>query len=263
MNCSEARKLVHLFVDGALDPRANVDVLAHLNMCAACSARFEDAKKFEEFLRTKLRHEVTPPGVRLRLESGFARLGQPWPARMAWRLKRHPMAAMSGVAAVLAISLVGWQACGVMFTCPYVRASADHYLRITAGDLPMTVPSSAAALAGSVPVKNFGGLEHSGRGVFALSDNLRDAVGDAYRMTHCPTGSRCVVLFSVSLPGADIGNHDCVEMHGRKFTRWEYDGCRLVCWKDEKNGLYCIMVCKKQEMEDDALLNIASLAATE
>jgi hypothetical protein len=173
------------------------------------------------------------------------------------------MAAMSGVAVLLAVSIAGWQACGVMFTCPYVRASADHYLRITAGDVPMTVPSSAAGLAGSVPVKKFDGLEHSGRGVFALSDSLRDAVGDAYRMSHCPTGSKCVVLFSVSLPGADIGSHDSVEMHGRKFTRWEYDGCRLVCWKDEKNGLYCIMVCKKQEMEDDALLNIASLAATE
>jgi hypothetical protein len=63
---------------GAVDPGlpCALDALVERATALDPAARFEDAKKFEEFLRSKLRHDETPAGVRLRLESGLARLGR-------------------------------------------------------------------------------------------------------------------------------------------------------------------------------------------
>ena len=122
MNCQESRKLVHLFVDGALDPRANVDVLAHINMCAACGARFADAKKFEDFLKEKLRPEPAPEALRARIGASLSEMSSPWPLRVVSALRRRPLLPMTGVAALILLSVVGWRGLETWRTCPFVKA---------------------------------------------------------------------------------------------------------------------------------------------
>jgi len=104
------------------------------------------------------------------------------------------------------------------------------------------------------------GLQFTGAGMVELGTVYRDAVAYAYRTEHCPPGAKCCILFLVNAPALKMGDHDCITVKGQTFTRWEYKDCRIVAWKDEKHGLYCLMVCKNREMEPDALLNVASLA---
>jgi mycothiol system anti-sigma-R factor len=260
MNCQEARKVVHLFVDGALDPRENVDVLAHLNMCPACSERFGEAKKFEDFLKDKLKPEPAPAELRAKISGRLSELASPWPLRAAATARRRPVFATFGAAAVLALAFGAWQQYGVMSTCPFVVASTEAYAHpSTAQQIPGDPSGPLKQLNDSVPNPPIDGLVRDGSGVYELNGHV--AVGRAYRMTHCEPGRHCVILFYVQAPGLPMHDHNCTVVHGRKFSCWQYDDHRVVCWKETNSGFYCLMVCAKDEMDADALVNYADLAA--
>jgi hypothetical protein len=257
MNCVEARKLVHLFVDGVLDCRANVDVLAHLNMCGACSGRFDEAKKFEEFMASRLRAPACPEGVRMRVELLVAELAAPWYVRVPGGFRRRPLAAMSGAAALLAISLAGWKGYCFFGTCPYVRDATGTFQAL----MPMAIGGSEAiADAGRAPAIR--GLRCNGSKDVLFSTVHRDVRAYSYAMDNCPDEKACTVLFMLDSPGFNIGDHEAVTVDGRKYTRWEYDDCSVVVWKNEKLGVVCMMVCRKEEMPAGHLLNLASMAAS-
>ncbi|NUN48166.1 MAG: zf-HC2 domain-containing protein [Candidatus Brocadiae bacterium] len=266
MNCQEARKIVHLFVDGALDPRANVDVLAHLNMCGACTERFTEARRFEDFVRDRLKAGPAPDGVRARISIRIGELSAPWPVRMLGGLRRRPVAAFSGMAAVLAVSLVSWQACGFFLTCPYVRGvvnKTDQIVDHKITRIPDDAQGPLRHLKESMPdAPVFAGMVNTGTYAVDMDPVYRDAIAFSYRMDHCPDDRVCAVLFMVKAPGMQLHEHDAVVKQGKTFTRWEYDDSNVVCWKDEKRGVFCLLVCKRKEMEREALLDYASLAAT-
>jgi anti-sigma factor RsiW len=257
MNCPEVRKLTHLFVDGALDARSNVDVLAHLNMCGACNERFSEARRFEDFLRERLRPEPAPEGVRARVSLRLAEATAPWPIRLLGGARRRPVAAISGFAAVLAIAVAAWQVMGVYRMCPYVRDTYRNYEALQQGKLPpLPERGPRRDFANAVPAPAIPGLVQNASA--ACEVNNRGAVMYAYRMDHCPEDRKCVMLFCVDAAGLWIGDHACTIRDGKKFAQWEYEGLHIVCWKDERLGIYCLMACEKSEMEGAALLNIAS-----
>jgi anti-sigma factor RsiW len=266
MNCQEARKLVHLFVDGALDPRANVDVLAHMNMCPSCTDRFSEARRFEDFVRDRLKAGPAPEGVRTRITIRIAELSAPWPLRFLGGLRRKPVAAFSGFAALLAVSFASWQACGYFLTCPYVRgvvSKTDMIVMHRITPIPEDAQGPLRQLRDSMPqAPQFAGMISTGTYAVDMDPVYRDAVAFSYRMEHCPEDRVCAVLFMVKAPGMQLHNHDSVVKQGKTFTRWEHDDSNVVCWKDDKRGVFCLMVCKRKEMEQDALLDFASLAAT-
>lgn len=266
MNCPEVRKLVHLFVDGELDPRANVDVLAHLNMCPPCNERFSDAKKFEDFLKEKLRPRSAPTSVRARIESELSTMTAPWPVRLASGLRRRPLISMTGVAALLVFSFVGINGFGSFSVCPYVKDTVKFAQDIQANKverLPQEGPGREeerkfpkVAIPGYKQVKDGDYLTRTG-------PNKDTTIAHAYRMDHCAEDKTCVVLFFISAPSLPFGEHNCVVVHGKKFCVWEHDGCRVVTWKNEKLGLYCMAVCQTTEMGHDALVDFANIASTQ
>ncbi|KAF0243417.1 MAG: hypothetical protein FD180_3401 [Planctomycetota bacterium] len=267
MNCPEIRKLVHLFTDGELDPRANVDVLAHLNMCPPCNERFSDAKKFEDFLREKLRPQPAPPAVRVRIDSQLRELTAPWPMRVASGLRRRPLISMTGVAALLVFSFLSFNGYGNLTTCPYVRDTVKFTKDIQAKrvlSLPLQGPGreeskkfpNGVTVPGYLQVKNGDYLTRSGP-AYDIT------YAQAFRMEHCPEDKACVVLYFISAPSLPFGEHNCKVINGVRFCVWEHDGCRVVTWKNEKLGLYCMAICQVTEMENDALLNFANIASTQ
>lgn len=264
MNCPEARKLVHLFVDGALDPRANVDVLAHLNMCPPCNERFEDAKRFEDFLKERLKPGQAPEALRCRISACLAEMAAPWPARLAGGLRRHKAASLAAVAAVAVLSFAGFHGYGRFATCPYVVDATKHLHEIAAGAVqPLPKEGPARRMAKDIPPPQVAGYLVNGEFGVDMGPKFQDAIAYRYRMDHCADDATCTVLFFVNAPALTLGDHNCVVKNGRKFCTWDYDGCRVVAWKDEKRGLYAIMVCEKREMEHDALVNFASVASSQ
>lgn len=264
MNCPEARKIVYLFVDGALDARANVDVLAHLNMCPPCNERFVDARKFEDFLKERLKPGMAPEALKCRISACLAEMAAPWPVRVASGLRRRPLVSLAGVAALLAISFTGFYGYGRFSTCPYVIDATKRMHDIATGNvqpLSQAGPSRVVWKDTSAPVVP--GYKMNGEFGVDMGPKYQDAIAYRYRMDNCAHDATCTVLFFVNAPGLILGEHNCVVREGRKFCTWEYDDCRVVCWKDEKRGLYAIMVCEKREMEHEALVNFASAAASQ
>jgi hypothetical protein len=266
MNCPEVRKLVHLFTDGELDPRANVDVLAHLNMCPPCNERFSDAKKFEDFLKERLKPQQAPAALRSGIDAKLRGLTAPWPVRVAGGLWRRPLASVTGLAALALFSFFGLHGYGNLTTCPYVRDTVKFTNDIIAKrvmPLPLDGPGReeeqkypAPFVAGYVAVKN-------GDYFTQIGPAYQAAIARAYRMDHCAEDKTCVVLYFISAPSLPFGEHNCVVVKGKKYCVWEHDDCRVVTWKNDKLGLYCMAVCQTTEMDHDALLNFADIASTQ
>ncbi|MCE9582391.1 MAG: zf-HC2 domain-containing protein [Planctomycetes bacterium] len=266
MNCQEARKLVHLFVDGALDPRANVDVLAHVNMCSACNDRFADAKRFEDFLKEKLKPSAVPESVKSKIEFRLNEMCTPFPLRLAGSLRRKPAVAMLGVAALLALSFASLRTYERMGTCPFVVDATKFTKQIESGDVSTAPENPQGQMKKTVeqagPIPKLPGMIANGGYVFSMGPSGRDTYACSFRMDNCAEDAHCLVLYFVDFPGLKLEDHNCIVKHGKKFCCWEYDDCRVVSWKDETRGLYCLMVCQKKEMEHESLVNFASVAAT-
>ena len=98
---------------------------------------------------------------------------------------------------------------------------------------------------------------------FQIGPSFQPAIARAYRMDDCAEDKTCVVLYFISAPSLPLGEHNCVVVHGKKFCVWEHDGYRVVTWKNDRLGLYCMAVCKTTEMDHDALVNFANIASAQ
>jgi hypothetical protein len=266
MNCPEVRKIVHLFVDGELDPRANVDVLAHLNMCPPCNERFSDAKKFEDFLKEKLRPQPAPPAVKARICECLSGMAAPWPLRLVGTFRRRVVASLIGVAAALTVSLVAWHHYTSPVVCPFVADCVRITHAIQKGEaVPLPNDGPGRVVEKEYPRFFFEGFVPAQKPdfLFQFGPNFQPGIARAYRMEDCAEEKTCVVLYLISAPSLPLGEHNCVVVHGKKFCVWEHDGCRIVTWKNDKLGLYCMAVCETTEMDHEALVNFASVASTQ
>jgi anti-sigma factor RsiW len=55
MTCEEVQNLFEMYLDSELDPRAALNVAAHLNSCAECARRFAGDEKTEAWMKDILR----------------------------------------------------------------------------------------------------------------------------------------------------------------------------------------------------------------
>jgi anti-sigma factor RsiW len=112
LSCARAQVLVEAAVDGALGPKREAELQAHLRECPACSAELDAARRVQGGLRDLPRWSCPPAVVREVLrrtaaDSEPARRRLPaWAGRGWWR----PALAAASVAALgLAIALLGRQ----------------------------------------------------------------------------------------------------------------------------------------------------------
>jgi len=61
MKCFDARQKLYPFLDNALNVQENLDILSHLNICAACSDHFEREKQFETAVKEKFVQSTRVP----------------------------------------------------------------------------------------------------------------------------------------------------------------------------------------------------------
>ncbi|MEW6355729.1 MAG: zf-HC2 domain-containing protein [Planctomycetota bacterium] len=138
MDCEEARKYIHPFLDDELDVEANLDVLEHINFCTECSERFEEEKDLRELIRASLLRTPKPEGL-------ADRICQTLPRR---ETRRRPLAAMLVVGGIFATFAV------LAFSGDAIRdwllpssesslmlASADRHGKFLRDELPMSIVS--------------------------------------------------------------------------------------------------------------------------
>jgi anti-sigma factor RsiW len=108
MKPEDARKLLHAYVDGELDPAASLELEAELAADASLRAAHEHLRAISSEIRGKADYRGAPQGLRARIESSLAADREsgptPRPARHRWQAA----AALMGVvaAAVVAAALM-------------------------------------------------------------------------------------------------------------------------------------------------------------
>lgn len=94
MNCSDAREIIQLYLDSELDGRSTLNVLRHLEICAACSQVLARDLEQDAWLRQAARSEpVDSRRVRKEIVSAIRWKAAGSRYRWLWlRLSRYPAA---------------------------------------------------------------------------------------------------------------------------------------------------------------------------
>ncbi|MHC4711798.1 MAG: anti-sigma factor family protein [Planctomycetota bacterium] len=75
MKCREARKFLAAFADNELDVRTNIEVLEHVEMCPACSARLERLQNLNQTVKSYIDSVRAPADLRPRVTEALDRAG--------------------------------------------------------------------------------------------------------------------------------------------------------------------------------------------
>ncbi|MHC4820639.1 MAG: anti-sigma factor family protein, partial [Planctomycetota bacterium] len=151
MHCIEAKRDMFAFLDGAVSVERNLEILQHLNLCAACGKRFEAERRFEDRLRDTLQDEPVPATLAPRLDDALDRASAEMRRRetataarvlpMPRFLRRLTVAA----AAMFALVLVGGYAtCQGPFQCSMVQAAVEVVDHVDHGDAEVVLTTDPA-----------------------------------------------------------------------------------------------------------------------
>jgi len=86
MNCKNARHLIFAFADGQLDVKDNCELLDHLKMCPACTAKVDEHQRLRVALRRSLETIEVPAALAGRIRSSLEQSKSPPRSRMMLRL---------------------------------------------------------------------------------------------------------------------------------------------------------------------------------
>ncbi len=142
MNCPEARKLLHLYLDSELDARSTQDVGRHLEACAECAELFAAEARIErrmiEVLRRGRRNASLWEEVEARIRP---------PRRFAgWKLRR---AIAAGLALALLAGVILWRGSRPLDLAEAVAHCHSAYAqRLTAPEFSGEVPEAIARQLG-------------------------------------------------------------------------------------------------------------------
>jgi len=108
MNCTEARALLHGYLDDELDAARSAEIAQHLSTCAECMARYRALENLQQSLRMPHLRHAAPSALAARIR---AHLPDETPVRMQRRSWRWPaLSAALAASLLIAVAITGWQA---------------------------------------------------------------------------------------------------------------------------------------------------------
>ncbi len=120
MNCKNARHLIFAFADGQLDVKDNCDLLDHLKMCPACTARVDEHQRLRVALRRSMENIEVPSGLAAKVRANV--LGSKAPRDSRRLLRLVPAFLLTAACIAFAFrSISDFVAGGVTFTVESTR----------------------------------------------------------------------------------------------------------------------------------------------
>lgn len=101
MNCTDVRKYFYAFLDGELDVEKNIEVLAHLNMCHACSLKLEKERLLQKRVKETVGKVKAPAYLERKILKSAERRSNLFTLFKENFLFRSRLALLSGIAAVI------------------------------------------------------------------------------------------------------------------------------------------------------------------
>jgi anti-sigma factor RsiW len=138
MNCNESRQLLEAHADGELDLIRQLELEAHLRTCAECSRLSEAVRARRAALRGALPRFTAPPQLVGRIRASLAAADPAPPARSKRAPVVWPIWNAAGLAAALALAVVGGFAWGRAHTDRqdlFAEAFSDHVRSLQATHL--------------------------------------------------------------------------------------------------------------------------------
>lgn len=162
MDCNDTRGRLNPYLDGELEMDENVQVVSHLESCAACSSVFEGERALFDEVRRQAAGAPAPAGLRERIS---ARIAQSRPVSRPWPFTRALVPAAA--AAVLVAVFV------TFFASQPVEADTIARRAVAWHDHPL---ANAAAVSGAPEIVSYFG----GRGQKSCTHERTVSSGMAY-----------------------------------------------------------------------------------
>jgi anti-sigma factor RsiW len=234
MTCDETRLLLHAYLDDELDAAQSAAVLAHLNRCAACTARYEGHARLREAVAQPGLYRPAPDALRARWLAS-----QPSAPALAPR-RRGPiaLALAAGFAGALLLTSPAWfgnlRAPGATDGALVAQAISghlrslqpQHLMDVASTDQHTVKPWFEGRLDFSPQVKDLAGDG------FPLAGGRLDVVGG--RSVAALVYRRHLHLISLfQWPDEGAGPQTRrIDQHGYTAIEWSGDGMRYVAVSD-------------------------------
>jgi anti-sigma factor RsiW len=116
LNCHEATKLLHGYVDGELDMQRNLEIDEHLQECARCAQALADLQALRAKIKSGAPSWQPPPDLSNRIQASLRQAGQSKPRSVVVSPRWLAIAA-----SLVLVALAGW---GLIHFFPF-RADSD------------------------------------------------------------------------------------------------------------------------------------------
>ena len=235
MTCDDTRLLLHAYLDDELDAAQSASLLAHLNACAACAARYADHARLREALAQPGLYRRAPDALRTRWRAASAPA-----APAAARSPRGPLALAiaAGFAGALLITSPAWigslrapgradEALVAQAVSGHLRSlQPQHLMDVASTDRHTVKPWFEGRLDFSPQVKDL-----AGQG-FPLVGGRLDVVGG--RTVAALVYRRHLHVINLfQWPGdADGSESQPYRQHGYMAIEWSGGGMRYVAVSD-------------------------------
>jgi anti-sigma factor RsiW len=116
LNCDEATKLLHGYVDGELDLLQNLEIDEHLQGCPGCAQAYADLQALRAKIKNGALYRQPPPDLARRIQASLRRAGPSQPRSVRLTRRWLPIAASLAL-----LALAGW---GLIHFFPF-RSNSD------------------------------------------------------------------------------------------------------------------------------------------
>jgi anti-sigma factor RsiW len=249
LDCQAMRQLLHPYLDGELNARDAIEIQAHLEGCADCTALFRNEKLYLDVLKASLPRAQAPSGLQLKVKQALDKATERKQSTVWFRWVLAPTFAVTLI--VLATSVLLVRRPPVPEFVTTAVATHEHYaaqkvsLEVRSSD-PQLVAKWLKEQTGFTvslaqgPVKN---LKLMGGTVVPIQG--KKAVLLAY-----DAGGRPLSLVMTSAEGVELfGSQEMTDKNVR-FYQSSYHGLQTLSWMLE--GMAYVFVSDSREINRQA-----------
>ncbi|MGD9007427.1 MAG: zf-HC2 domain-containing protein [Desulfobacteraceae bacterium] len=251
-DCADIKQLLYPYLDGELDVKGNLDVEAHILDCQTCCDLLNEKKRFLSVLKHGCLQEQGPPALKAMIERKLLNK-QRFFSRF---FSNHPFKAVFATAmAGIFLILFGVQLFDLGFnrTPPFVRASVEHHLRVTNGNLPLEIQSNDPRMVVEWFKERIDFMPHLPKlkddEIVLLGGRLAKFKGEHMALISYTVDKSPITMAIIKgNPTAYVESRDFLFMKGRRFNFSNKLGHNAISWTDDGNNFTLVSRCSSRDI---------------